>query len=263
MERNLEENMALLRAWRLIGEGRMAEAERRISEVLEKFPESRHAWLMKSTAQFHQGNYGGGVESSERAIELDPSDPEGWMSKGLCLAEAGSNEAAIECYTSAIRLDENHPAAWREIGKSLGRLDRNEEAIGAFDKSLKADPEAQETWYSLGLSLTKLDQLNKALACYDKALRIDPRYANTWCARAELFIVYGNQKLGSDDRKERAAAIIYFREALRNLDNALKIDPAHGLARRNRALLIEQVGQRLEEFPSLEGTPGIPTLPEL
>lgn len=260
--REAEQNMALLRAWRLVGEGRMAEAERRIDEVLARFPDSRWAWLMKSTAQFHRGNYAGGVESSERAIELDPSDPEGWMSKGLCLAEAGSNEAAIECYGSAIRLDETHAAAWRETGKSLGRLNRNKEAVRAFDKSLKADPEAHETWYSLALSLVRLKRLNDALACYDRALRIDPRDGRTWCAQAELFIEYANQKLRSEDRQVAAAAIIYFREALRNLDNALKIDPEHDLARRNRALLIEQIGQKLEEFPSLEGRPGIPTLPE-
>jgi len=261
--RGAEQNMALLRAWRLVGEGRMAEAERRIDEVLARFPGSRRAWLLKSTAQFHRGNYAGGVESSERAIELDQSDPEGWMSKGLCLAEAGSNEAAIECYASAIQLDDNHADAWRETGKSLGRLNRNSEAVQAFDKSLKADPEAHETWYSLALSLVKLNQLNKALACYDKALRIDPRNVGTWCARAELFIEYANQKVRSEDREDRTAAIIYLREALRNLDNALKIDPEHDLARRNRALLIEQVGQKLTEIPSLEGRPGIPALPEL
>lgn len=113
MEPDFEQNMALLRAWRLVGEGRMAEAERRIDEVLARFPDSRLAWLMKSTAQFHRGNFAGGVDSSERAIELDPSDPEGWMSKGLCLAEAGSNEAAIDCYASAIRLDDHHAPAWR------------------------------------------------------------------------------------------------------------------------------------------------------
>jgi len=181
---------------------------------------------MKSTAQFHRGNYAGGAESSQRAIDLDPSDAEGWVSKGLCLAEAGMNNEAIECYASAIKMQGDHASAWRETGKSHGRLKRHEEAIRAFNKSLEADPEAHQTWYSLALSLVDVGRLNDALACYDRALRIDPRDADTWCARAVLLLTYANENLRSSERDQHAAAMIYLREALRNLDNALKIDPS-------------------------------------
>lgn len=254
---------ALLRIWRLVGEGRMAEAERRLDALLDRSPESRLAWLMKAAVDFHLGNYADGADSAQHAIDLDPSSEEAWVSKGLCLAEAGMNEAAIECYRSAIQLQGDHADAWRETGKSYGRLNRHKEAVHAFKKALEADDEADETWYSLALSLVELGKLDDALACYDTALRIDPRDADTWCARGVCFLAIAEKNLQSRNRDKNTLGIIHAREALRNLDNALKIDPEHDLARRNRDLLIEQFDSRLETVPTFEGKlPGFPILPE-
>jgi tetratricopeptide (TPR) repeat protein len=185
------------------------------------------------------------------------------VSKGLCLAEAGMNEAAIECYTSAIRLQGDDADAWQEIGKSYGRLNRHKEAVRAFKKALEADDDADETWYSLALSLVALGKLDDALACYDSALRIDPRDADTWCARGVCVLAIAEKNLRSRNGDKNVVGIIYAREALRNLDNALRIDPEHDLARRNRHLVIEQFDDRLETVPTLEGKlPGFPILPE-
>jgi tetratricopeptide (TPR) repeat protein len=257
-----EHDPALERAWRLVGEGRMAEAEVRLDALLERLPESRTAWLMKATARFHRGNYSGGVESSQRAIDLDPSDPRGWVSKGLCLAEAGMNEAAIGCYTSAIQQQDDHATAWRETGKSYGRLGRHEEAVRAFNRSRDADPEALETWYSLALSLVDLGRLDEALACYDKALLIAPRDADTWSARAIIFLRLGIDALQKTDAEQRVPGLFYLREALRNLDNALTIDPEHDLAQRNRIPLVQKFGDILNTIPSLEGMPDVQSLPQ-
>jgi tetratricopeptide (TPR) repeat protein len=261
---NGERDPALLRIWRLVSEGRMAEAKRRLDALLDRSPESFLAWLMRASVQFHLGNYADGADSAQHAIDLDPSSRQAWVSKGLCLAEMGMNEAAIECYRSAIQLQDDDADAWQEIGKSYGRLNRHKEAIRAFKKALEVDDGADETWYSLALSLLKLGKLDDALACFDTALRIDPRAADTWSARGECCLAIAEKNLRSRNGDKNAMGVFYAREALRNQDNALRIDPQHDVARRNRHyLLIERFDGRLETVPTFEGKlPGFPILPE-
>ncbi len=260
-------DQALQLATRHQNEGRLAEAERLIRQVL-KIQSSNPFALhllgviahqsgktedavrliaqaihnLPTVAQFHS-NLGEmcrilkrldeAVAHGEKAVALDPNSATAHSNLGVALYDRKDLDRAEGCQRRALELKPNLAPALNNLGSiHRDRKDR-ETAIELYRKALAADPNYLESMNNLGAVLTESEQPEESVKVLLQALRLNPKYAEAHCNIGTAFLVL--------EQFDKAAAAF---------QNALKLKPDYpeafvGLAR------IQQENKRLSEAENL------------
>jgi len=75
--------------------------------VLEVYPQSSFAWMVKSSAMEQKGDMRGALEAAKTAVHVEPEDAEAHIHLASILCSAGQSEDAIVECQEAVRLAEH------------------------------------------------------------------------------------------------------------------------------------------------------------
>jgi predicted CXXCH cytochrome family protein len=178
-----------------------------------------------------------------------PEDEEVARGLGIALAETADSqpeararqlaEWALPLLQAALANDPEDPPAWEARGNALWFLGRLEEALAAYEKALDQAPQ-REASLARAASLTlRLNRLAAARSYGERAVAVNP-----WNVSYHLELA----KVHARGRDWRSAA--------REVERALRLNPAHLTARSLLVTCYAQLGERARaeaEFKALAG----------
>lgn len=178
-------------------------------------------------AQFelYLGNHQESINYANKMLRIDAQDDRPFTIKGLTYKDAGDTTKAIENYLEAVTQNPDNYDAYLQLG--LMHFGRQEEICESYFKSaLDIKPEGIDALYSLGLYYQNVDKLNEALETYAKILSIDSTYSAAYYNMGYIHYKYLNEN----------------KLALKNFDNAVKVNPKYYQAVYMRGLCYEAMG---------------------
>ena len=130
-------------------------------------------------------------------------------------------KAITDC-GEAIRLDPKQVAFYQLRGAAHDKLGQYDAALADFDKVLELAPHAVESHIQRAQMLWKKREYEKVVEACETAIRLKVQ-------SPALFVFCGNARLWCDKRD--------YERALKDYDEALKLDPLHVVTLLNRSLL--------------------------
>ena len=148
--------------------------------------------------------------------------------------EKGNFRQAETYWTQLIEEFPQNPAVWSNRGNVRVSQHKMEDAIADFDRSIDIAPQYPDAYLNRGIAYEGQRNWDLALADYDRVLKISPQDPVAYNNR-------GNAKAGQQK----------WQEALADYQKAVEIAPNFSLARANAALVMYQIGDRLDAIRQL------------
>ncbi|MEX0679701.1 MAG: tetratricopeptide repeat protein [Pirellulales bacterium] len=209
-------------ARRLLGAGRLEQAEPIYRQLLEAVPEAAEAWhelgilhvqadrpeaaaeclqkavaLAPDSAAYHS-NLGAvhrqlkrtvaALACFQRAVQLSSPSPQLFNNLGLALKDAGNEDEALAAYDDALKVRDDYANGHFNRANLLLTIGRVDEAIAAYRRAIELVPNDAEAHYRLGIAHYDEPQLDAALACWDRALALRPHYPEARRNRALVWL---------------------------------------------------------------------------
>ncbi|MBW1760588.1 MAG: tetratricopeptide repeat protein [Deltaproteobacteria bacterium] len=133
----------VLRAERLLAEGKVDEAKRILEQALDADPNDARAWLDVGLAHEETGDFAAAEKSYRRATEIDGNFAEAFNNLGVLLREGGKLAEATTMLERAVALDPQLTAARFNLGlayEEQGKLAASEREYLATIDGLPSDP---------------------------------------------------------------------------------------------------------------------------
>lgn len=180
-----------------------------------------------------------------------------YFAHGHLLERSGNLEGAIEQYHKALDAQPDFLTARNRLGITLNALGRHAEATAEFRRALAINPGQAHLHNNLAFSLYAQGEANEAEAAARRALELKPDFAR---ARMNLGLILAkqgryDQALGEFRQGVGEADAYYnlalvqseagrFTDAVRSLDQALRIDPGNELARQHLHQIADRAAQQ-------------------
>jgi tetratricopeptide (TPR) repeat protein/glycosyltransferase involved in cell wall biosynthesis len=243
--------------------GRLTEAERVCSRILEAQPKYFDAIHLLGAIRHRQGRHGEALDLLDSALAIRPDDAQAFHNRGNALKGLGRLDEAVASYDRALAIRPEYADALNNRGNALRELGRADQALADYDKALAVRPNYLEAHNNRAIVLLDLEHLEEALASLDRALAVRPDHAQALNNRAIVLLALKrfDEAVASCDRAlasrpdypealiNRGAALRElerFDEALASCDRALAIRPDSPEALNNRGTFLLQL-ERLEE----------------
>jgi tetratricopeptide (TPR) repeat protein len=186
--------------------------------------------LYGESARLHRewGNPDAALEDLALALNAAPRW-EDHFERGRILHQQGVYLDALAAYEDALRLRPVEATIFRAKADALRSLERYPEAAAALDRYLaNGGKPTAEVYRMRGRLRARLERLPAALADYTQSLDLEP-HAETYVARAWVFLANEAQNL-----------------ALRDFEEAIRLDPENGEAYAGRGLIRVRLGRPAE-----------------
>jgi len=174
-------NLAVLSGY----QGNQKEAERLLSETIEKNPTIPYPYEERGYIRMKAKNWKGALADFNMAISLAPGEPDNWLNRGITKEKLKNMEGAMADYTQAIIFKSDYERAWLNRGNLLAELNRLKEAIEDYTVAITHYPDYGLAFYNRALAYHKLGQLKQACADLSRAqkleIRIDKKVMDTIC----------------------------------------------------------------------------------
>ena len=204
----------------LFRQGRLAEAERCCTRVLETHPDHAPACHLLGLIAHRGGRPEHAVQLLERAVILDASQASYHADLGAIKAANADFEGAAAGFRRATEIEPRNLDAMRNLGLALNYCGRLDESIAALRRAAALAPGVADCHLKLGAALQESAELEEAMSAYRTALEIEPRNPH---AHFNLGTVLGRLARGE--------------EAIAAYDRATEIDPGYARAHRNKGTL--------------------------
>lgn len=235
------------------------EAARRATALA---PGSSEAWLRLAAIYSQKGQPADAVATLERARQVQGDDPMLLADLGAAFNDEGRFADAQSVLQRSLALRESADA-YNNLGVALNGLERPADAVRAFGAALARNPASAEAWFNLGVSQALLGDVAQARTAYGRGLRLmpaEPRalanlaMVEAQAGRLELTVQYlvqaiagGNASAEAYNNLGRAyLGLNRAGDAVRALEQALRLDPASSAVRENLAL-----ARRAQSAPSV------------
>jgi tetratricopeptide (TPR) repeat protein len=191
----------------------------------------------------------------------EPTPAERARDRGLDFDRAGDHAAAAEAFTEALRHDPRDAWSWSLAAAALSRAGRLEEALTAYENFTRLRPESADGELGRAATLTDLGRYSAALVAYDRAISLQPTQPKAHVGRAMALSKVGRyeealaalaQAAAFDDgsldyyRHSLAGLVLLGlhrdREALAEIDTALRLRPNAPSDLRNRQIALTRLG---------------------
>ncbi len=173
------------------------------------------------------GDAAGAAELYRRAREADPRNARIPLNHGLALADAGDPRAAIDAYQQALSMDPVQPLTLVNLGIALAARNDVAGALAAYRRAIALNPREPLAYFNIAAVYARQAAADSALVNFVRAAELDPSLAIANFYASRLLLDLGNP-----------------REALRQLEAGLRMDPSPPDARRMRDQLRQQLGRR-------------------
>lgn len=179
--------------------------------------------LAQANAYFSAGRMEDALRLAGEYLVESPGDLDASWVVILALLELGDAEQATSVAAEAATVNPDHSDAWRLLAYALIDGGKEAEALAAAGRAVQLDPESwwtHETACRVLLAAKKWRVRRQALAEAEIAVQLAPQQPNAYLAYGDAILARGR-----------------FRRAERAYRMALRLDPAHRLARERLGLL--------------------------
>ena len=164
----------LSRAFALMADGQLAEAEQTFFAVVDAEPREHRARHALAVIALRVGRPDLAVQWARSAQGFDRRNPDYLYTLGIALGENGELEPAVDAFERALRERPTYPDAHCNLGLALRRLGRLPEALQALQRAVVIDAGSARAHVELGKAYLAQQQPDAALPCFAAALEIDP-----------------------------------------------------------------------------------------
>jgi Flp pilus assembly protein TadD len=212
-------------AYRLLGAGKVAEAEIVLRKVLTADPENAGALHLLGGIALGKGRIAAAEDLVRKAIGLSPLNPEYHDNLGVVLLRQGKTDEAIAALRTAIEISPGAAMTHNNLGNALKEKGDFEGAAAAFRRVIELEPDIAEVHSNLGTALRAAGKLKEAEESLRRAVDLNGNSA----------MVHGNLGVLLRDMAR-------YDEAQASLERALRIDAGYLPAKTNLALLWLLIG---------------------
>lgn len=192
------------------------------NQAIASKPYLAQPYFYRSIAKINLDDYDGAEADASRAIELNPWLSDAWEVRGVARQNIGKDSLAILDYDKALELLPRN----RQIlfNKAMAQLEikKYEEADTTFNKIIEYYPLFENARLGKSRLLLETNDTVSALDEISKALDINPKSFNAYAMRADIRMHRGKE---------------YFKDALADLDSALRLQPRNAGLYVNRAYM--------------------------
>ncbi len=205
MSTDFQTSTAYARALLLLQQGRPADAERELRQLLAEQPQHAMAHAMLARCLTEQDRLDEAQENAKQAIGLAPDESMTHYVLSLVYFARNRLEEAGEAIVEAIRLDPDDPDLQAMLAQILVQERRWADAKLVSERGLAIDPEHIGCTNLRAIALVHLGQRDQATATIDAALQREP----------DNSLTHANQGWNLLHQNQHVRAMEHFRESLR------------------------------------------------
>jgi tetratricopeptide (TPR) repeat protein len=239
-----------------LGTANYAEAFRYAGELAALDPGDMTARVQAVEAQYRMGQVEPAMRAAEEALKRHPGDLAMLVALGTMQVEMGPGRKTYgQALAQALKLKPDYAPALYLSGRKAQLEGDFRDAEKAFAKVLKSDPENYKALGQLGMAQYHLGKSVAAERSFREVVSRNPSDYNTWYNLGELLLGRANEETSSEAvRRFRAEALEcylksidlnpelaqaryrvgvlmigngQYKEAIRHLDGALRVDARH------------------------------------
>ncbi|HLJ96292.1 MAG TPA: tetratricopeptide repeat protein, partial [Gemmataceae bacterium] len=173
-ELQVGQQTALVRADKLINQGRYSDAVRLLQQTVQDYPNSASGWMMLGRAWIGGKDPGAAERSLRKAIEMDPAVADAQFYLGVALFLQKQHAAAATCFRQAVELKPDFAQAHLDLGHCLREQGDDTGAMAAFRTAIQQKPDYAAAHFNLAALLLKRGQREEALVHLRHAVRLNP-----------------------------------------------------------------------------------------
>jgi tetratricopeptide (TPR) repeat protein len=221
----------LQEALALFNSGRYQECFDAVAPFVRQNPNDGAAHKLLGMDEYMLGRTHEALAEVQRATELAPGDSDAFYYLGRLYFSADNPVAALAAFQKAIALDPLSARDHNQLGQAYEALGRQEDAEQAYLKAIELEKnqlkKSEWPYYNLGLLYLNRGRSAESVAYFQQALARNPAFPE---AKIKLAVALSNQKLSD--------------EALKLLEEAVKIDPQNAEGHYRLAVLLTKTGKR-------------------
>jgi len=254
---------------RQFSNGRWKEAADQLDKAVAINPTMKQAHFMLGVCRYQLYEFDAAEKSFLQVVGLDMRDYNGWVQLAQSAMAQGKFDKAKEYAQSILKFDQRSFLSYYAVGVVAYKAGKLKEAVDAFDRSRALYDEYAPNMYNLGVALYNSRTPQMALARLRKACLLEPKkpmyhFSQGWVAfqMKDMGYAYNSFRRVLDEdqmgpyaptaRGLMAMARQNFKDARKEVDEALKRDPAMVKALVLKALLQVQEGKKDDAVKTLQ-----------
>lgn len=195
-----------------------------------------------------QGDLNGAREQIGKALQIRPNYSGARYNLGMVMLQQGDFAQARDQFNVALQSDRQNPMIWNGLGVANLNLGRLDEAISSCQRALELNPNYPDAFANLGATFLAEGKFAEAIEMSQSALKLRPGIADAHATlgmallkqgRADESILHNRMALQlnpalPDPRVNLGAGLVIkgdYDEAISQLEQVLRSDPQHELAR--------------------------------
>lgn len=225
---------ALKEGYALHQQGRLAEAELKYRQALNKAPDFPGAAYYLGVALLEQNKARDAVKVLEKAIQRDPRNGGLHVVMSSAYLAEGQMGKALNTAEKVTRIMPEAADGYYNLAQVHLQMGQDLKAMEAYDKALAVDPNHVNSLYNKANLMYNIGQKDMALAGFERVIELSPNLA----------AAHTNAGSIHSEREEFEQAIAYFR-------TALKHDPQSANARKQLGMCLHYTGaveEALEQY---------------
>jgi len=224
-------------ARRLYDAQKYRQAERLISEVLEKEEQSDEAYFLLSQIKAGRGLLREQIECLKKAAELNPDCGEYLACIGQAYLNRADYDSAQRFASAAIQKQGNSADTYSFLGDIFHSVGQYEKSVEAIRKAIELEGGSASRYYGLGVGLTLCGRIAEAQDVYRQATTMDPHHAKALPGLSKISC--------ATNENNNIDALRSLAEITRNPWMAINV--YHGLAKE-----LDDLGRYEEAYATLE-----------
>ncbi len=213
----------------LLVEGRLDEAQRKLTAALQLDPGNHLSWGSLGTISLKQGNVDQAIERFQAGLRLKSDSPELNFNMGLSLTLKHDLPGSIPYYQRALAAQPEYLEAYMQLGTAFAAAGEPAAAVTNFLAAIRIKPDFAPAHYSVGTLYSETGRSEQALGYLNQALRLQPDFADAHRQLGVTLLRIGNLPQARDE-----------------LRRAIKLAPADPLAHSHLARALTQSGDTRE-----------------
>ena len=170
----------------LLAQGRLAEAEKVIAELLADFPNDAEAFLLSGRLLLQQERFAEAEEHLRRHVQLNENSLNGHFQLGLVFLRQQRWEQAAAALEHALALKPDFAQAHANLALARSRMGDSRRAAESYRQALRYRPGDARTHLALAEELARLGDSKEAFEHATRALEIDPKLERAKILRDQL-----------------------------------------------------------------------------
>jgi tetratricopeptide (TPR) repeat protein len=206
-----------------------AEAENHFAQAIRLQPALAALYRSRAALRLERRQLDGALRDFEEAIRWEPgasaSTAEDYTQKGRILQHHKQHDGALEAYEAALAIDPDYPTAHLLRAELLLELKRHKDALASLDAYFRKGNRTVDAHVVRGLTRATLGDYAGAIDDYSHALELQPE-SRMFAHRGWAYVVSDAPKI-----------------ALRDFEEAIRLDPDNGDAHNGRGFALVKLGE--------------------